>query len=310
MALTKQTDGNVLYASELDGNESFTLSRLLEYAIDGATITNQSNLIHLDSSDFDSANSTAYLSYDIVVFQEQYDDYAGTYSESWTGAGGSYSSGTVAAQSTNASAALATSDGTVSSFDLKTADGATKFCLRVYANTGTVGVKLSDGANKVTLYTVSGASPETNRYYYIEIVTDVSEETCNVWIDGVQTQTDLDLSVLSNYYIEAYATSGNPGIARIFLYPFGKVDLSTTYTATFDNSTISGISFIKKTYPINGANCFYSVDDGSNYSALTNGVLTGVTFTELKMQETKLVSSITVDTENVASIQDIYYYYG
>ena len=70
------------------------------------------------------------------------------------------------------------------------------------------------------------------------------------------------------------------------------------------------ISFIKKTYPVNGASCFYSIDNGSNYSALTNGELTGVTFAQLKMQETKLVSSITVDAENVVSIKDIYYYYG
>lgn len=303
----KVENGEAPDANKLITNTSYILSRLLEFALDGATVTSQTNLIDLDYTDYDDTNSDTCLSNTKIFFQDTYDNFDSSIDTTkWTATG----TATETSEYIRIRNGNIYSSGSSQSLDFSTENSATKFYFRADVNNSGFNaiLEITDGTNNVNIYSNGGFETDTTRVY--ELVFNATAQEVKVYINGTFGSTK-DLSSLSNYYIKIRSTGTD---ADAYLWQLGKYSPSTTYTAVFDNQTVSGTTFCALisglgTYTITHS---YSIDNGSSYSNYDSRVLidTG-TFTQLKHKSVHLSpSSIDVDSENVPEIIQTVYYYG
>jgi len=244
--------------ADFNGIHNFILNNMLNYVLDGVTVTSQHNLIkQLFTSDTASSTTNMHYNsvddaYDYYQIDDEIDD--SSYSANWTASGTGTTTEDTSKLSNSASASPATGDFTQTTISNGTSPidyyNSNKDCwikCRVVlsgAISSTGGYNdsifdsqakfgLTDGSNTVWIKTIDLNSDvhSLSDDSVWEIWIDASADTCDTYDDGVLDQSGLDISSLTggNYYIVlwAYAKSSSGSLSAnasadiYYLYSMG-----------------------------------------------------------------------------------------
>ena len=302
VTLNYKENDQVLPASELMENLSFTLSNMLAFAIDGATTTNQNNLILEDFSDegdintgsttaiYDHINSSGGNVYFAVLF----DDFenASIDSGKWSTSGTvAESSGSITISSSDSSGSTDTStlisDG-ASGFDARSFSGNSELVVvvDVSISTGNDGgdnadtiVQISNGSTHIDIYTKSASAGGSVSVSgdEIRVVFNKSGETCDVWVNGTKTDDDVDISsVTTNWHLRVITTAFDTGDEtttsslgiRTFCYLDGSAGSSILQSTASTASATTSAAILKPIWDVEPATktLAFSADNASNFT--------------------------------------------
>lgn len=305
-------DGDILYGEDIRENDAFSIVQSLNYALDGATTTNQDNF-DVDLFTSDTAASTTNMQYDAGNDWYEYyqiddeiddSDYTDHWTESHSGTGPAISETNDYLEVKTVNTALqtgqqdATSDksGTEIDYFNSNADVVIKARIELYGNnsasapsTGaTARFGISDGTNTVWLKTQTTTTTATDDSVWW-IFIDASANTADIYDDGVLDTADIDISSvnLGNYYIKIEGAANNDtgggantctGRLRLYyLYSLGvgySNGVVVTDTVTPSASSDVGILKILNTTPAwTSLTNEISFNAGSNYTTAVNKTL-------------------------------------
>lgn len=327
-SLVYLTNGTLADADDVLSNNSFILNNMLSYAIDGATTTNQNNLINFTTANLDSSNSTAIQVTTTEFYAgDLYDDYSNatfdttTWTASPVGQGAWVQNTSVGVTSIVGNDRFVTSTGSGTSLDL--AGQNSEVVVRFVASTGGgtgITFQLGDGtgagANVVTIESV-GASSSGDSVY--RIVYNFAADTFDAWKDDSLIINGTSLAAFgANIYLRLTSNTGGNGSGQLYLIAYAlNGGAGGTKDVMFSNtSPIAGDVFLAKSIPYPSGTTLsssnYSTDNGVGYTAFTEEIITDESsFTQLKFKYTLTIpTTITADTENIPRIDKMGCYYG
>ncbi len=334
--LNYKEDGDVLYGSDLRENLSFGLVNMINYALDGVTVTSQENFIMNDSQD--SGNTTLVSGgsgkwiYDYTVVDNLNDDSFDTNIWSKTETGG----GTVTEQNSrleltcaadNSIAGVTADQSNAKNFKVSSTDFEVRLTITAASthdgSTGNFKFYLTDGSNTVNIYNKhnSGAVATGQLILYI----DKSANTADLYIAGNSKATNVDISSLtgSNWYFGFSCGKnyllGNPTYMYVTTHTYLQQNDSTEKQFQSNGETASATvtTAIMKVVTIsNASGSTISLSaDGTNFETVTDKTLHEFTNTgtNIKTQvKLKGPTTITADgaTDNRPYFDDYALYYG
>ena len=297
--LYKQENGDLIDADETNSDKSFILNNMLNYALDGATVTNQNNLVMY--SDFAYTNKNTISSFSNSSYgwvSTYYGIYGGTNYDSYSdgsvdGTKWANISGITLTEVSNTNingASSGTGDKTfsASTIDLNPSGDYSTVVFRFYAFTSGSGlnshahyVLIRDATGtELTLYTNfvgSATNLTTDKELRFEI--DTTTDLVTPYVNGV-AQSTVDISTLADGEVwhlrfRTNATNISPG-GNIKIYPIvytngGSV---TSQTLTTDALTIADSDlFILKNKFLNSAPTTTLSFNGTDFNSVNEGVL-------------------------------------